>query len=100
MRGDKHSREGIKPPPFVLYLDEFQQYITDDMASMLDEVRKGGLHMVLSHQHMAHFAEHPKLKESVLVNARLRAVFGGLSTPSASELAEEMCLADASGHRT
>jgi hypothetical protein len=94
MRGDRKSRNGIEPPQFILYLDEFQQYITDDMAASLDEVRKGGLHIVLAHQHMAHFADHPKLKESVLVNARLRAVFGGLSTHSACELAEEMCLAE------
>ena len=93
-RGDVKSRTGIEPKQFLLYLDEFQEYVTEDMSGMLDQVRKGGLHMVLAHQHMAHFLDHPKLKESVLVNARIRAVFGGLSTQSACELAEEMCLAE------
>ena len=43
-----------KPRPFALYLDEFQEYITEDIAAMLDQVRKGGLHMVLAHQHLGH----------------------------------------------
>jgi hypothetical protein len=94
MRGDEKSRTDVSLKPFVLYLDEFQEYMTEDMATMLDGVRKGGLHMVLAHQHMAHFIDHPKLKESVMVNARIRAVFGGLSVKSACELAEEMCLAE------
>lgn len=88
------SPHGEKPRTFALYLDEFQEYLTDDVAAMLDQVRKGGLHMVLAHQHLGHFAENERLKESVFTNARIRAVFGGLSTPSASELAEEMFLPD------
>ncbi len=85
---------GAKPKPFSLYLDEFQEYITDDVGAMLDQVRKGGLQMILAHQHLGHFVDNQRLKESVLTNARIRAVFGGLSTPSASELAEEMFLPD------
>jgi hypothetical protein len=85
---------GEKPRSFKLYLDEFQEYITDDVAAMLDQVRKGGLHMVLAHQHLGHFEDNNRLKESVFTNARIRAVFGGLSTPSACELAEEMFLPD------
>src|SRR5438876_5208078 len=92
-RKDRKARTGVAPKQFILYLDEFQEYMNDDMAGMLDQVRGGGLHMVLSHQHMAHFTDHPKLKESVLTNARIRSVFGGLSTRSACELAEEMWLA-------
>src|SRR5439155_8759393 len=93
-RKDRKARTGVAPKQFILYLDEFQEYMNDDMPGMLDQVRGGGLHMVLSHQHMAHFTDHPKLKESVLTNARIRSVFGGLSTRSACELAEEMCLAE------
>ena len=37
---------GSKPSLFPLYLDEFQNYITDDIADMLDQVLKGGLHIV------------------------------------------------------
>jgi hypothetical protein len=85
---------GEKPKTFNLYLDEFQEYITDDIGSMLDQVRKGGLHMVLAHQHLGHLAENQKLLQSILTNARIRAVFGGLSFADASLLANEMFLPD------
>lgn len=85
---------GESPEPFNLYLDEFQEYITEDIGSMLDEVRKGGLHMILAHQHLGHLADNPRLLESILVNARIRAVFGGLSYTDACLLANEMFLPD------
>jgi hypothetical protein len=94
MRRAPQAKAGEKPRPFSLYLDEFQEYITDDVAAMLDQVRKGGLQMVLAHQHLGHFEDNKRLKESVFTNARIRAAFGGLSTPSACELAEEMFLPD------
>ena len=81
-----------KPPLFVLYLDEFQQYMTDDLAAMLDEVRKGGLHLVLAHQHLSHLDE--RLKKSVFTNVRVRAAFGGVSFEDGTELANEMFLPD------
>lgn len=83
-----------KPATYPLYLDEFQEYITDDVAAMLDQVRKGGLHMVLAHQHLAHLASNPRLLQSVLTNARIRAVFGGLPYEDAALLANEMFLPD------
>jgi hypothetical protein len=85
---------GEKPKTFNLYLDEFQEYITDDIGSMLDQVRKGGLHMVLAHQHLGHLADNQRLLQSILTNARMRAVFGGLSYADACLLANEMFLPD------
>lgn len=85
---------GQKPRSFSLYLDEFQEYITEDIAAMLDQVRKGGLHMVLAHQHLGHLVENQRLLQSILTNARIRAVFGGLSFSDASLLANEMFLPD------
>lgn len=85
---------GQKPRPFALYLDEFQEYITEDIAAMLDQVRKGGLHMVLAHQHLGHLIDNQRLLQSILTNARIRAVFGGLSYSDASLLANEMFLPD------
>jgi hypothetical protein len=76
---------------YSLYLDEFQMYVNDEMASMLDQVLKGGLHLVMAHQHMGQALD-PWLKESIITNARMRVVFGGLSVPTAKELAEEMLL--------
>jgi len=94
MRRATLSPLGEKPRPFSLYMDEFQEYINDDMAGMLDQVRKGGLQMILAHQHLGHFEANERLKESIFTNARIRAVFGGLSTPGAKILAEEMFLSD------
>ncbi len=94
MRRANQCGPGETPKPFVLYLDEFQEYITEDVAAMLDQVRKGGLHMVLAHQHLGHFADNPRLRKSVLTNARIRAVFGGLDYEDACLLANEMFLAD------
>lgn len=91
-RSNRESRYGVKPKPFVLYLDEFQEYINDDMAAMLDQVRKGGIHMVLAHQHLGHFWDNPHLKKAVFTNARIRAVFGGLDYEDASAVVNEMCL--------
>lgn len=88
------TRRSKELRPFTLYMDEFQEYITDDIASMLDQVRKGGLHLVLAHQHLAHFGDNPKLRTSVLTNARIRAVFGGLSYEDACVLGNEMFLPD------
>lgn len=82
------------PPPFILYLDEFQEYITDDIAAMLNEVRKGGLHLVLAHQHLGHFADNPKLRKAVFTNARIRTVFGGLDYEDACKCGDEMFLPD------
>jgi hypothetical protein len=88
------ERGEAKPKTFVLYMDEFQEYITDDIGAMLDQVRKGGLHMVLAHQHLGHLADNPRLLQSVLTNARIRAVFGGLPFDEACALANEMFLPD------
>jgi hypothetical protein len=90
----RRAASPAKPKHFMLYLDEFQEYITDDVAAMLDQVRKGGLHMVLAHQHLGHFADNPKLMKSVFTNARIRAVFGGLGYEDACTLGNEMFLPD------
>jgi hypothetical protein len=94
VRAADFRRRGEKPPTFLLYLDEFQEYITEDMAGMLDQVRKGGLHMVLAHQHLGHLAENPKLRKSIFTNARIRAVLGGLDYEDGCVMANEMFLPD------
>lgn len=88
------NEERKKPEHFSLYLDEFQEYITGDIGPMLDQVRKGGLHMVLAHQHLGHLADDPKLRKSIFTNARMRAVLGGLDYEDACVLANEMFLPD------
>ncbi len=38
--------------PFIIYLDEFQNYTTGSIASMLSELRKFGIGFVLAHQYL------------------------------------------------
>ena len=94
MRRAGRLAPGEEASPYALYLDEFQEYITDDLAANADEVRKGGLHMVLAHQHLGHFMDNKRLQKSVFTNARIRAVFGGLDYEDAALLANEMFLPD------
>ena len=50
------SRHDVPPPertPFFFYVDEFHAFSTSALASMLSEVRKYGLGLVLAHQHTA-----------------------------------------------
>jgi hypothetical protein len=42
-----------KRTPFHFYLDEFQAFVTPDVANALAESRKYGLHMCLAHQTMS-----------------------------------------------
>ncbi|MDA1330415.1 MAG: hypothetical protein DWG76_05580 [Chloroflexi bacterium] len=39
-------------PPFYLYLDEFQNYTTDNIQDILSESRKYALSLILAHQYM------------------------------------------------
>jgi hypothetical protein len=61
---------------YLLVLDEFQQYVTSDMASMLDEVLKFGLHLGFAHQRLEHLEREPALRDAVFGNARVKAAFG------------------------
>lgn len=38
--------------PFFLYIDEFQNFVTESLATMLSEARKFGLGLTLSHQYL------------------------------------------------
>lgn len=76
------------PKPFYLYLDEFQRFVSMDLTSMLDEVRKFGLYCVLAHQRFGQIDEN--LIDAVLTNCRVKAVFGGLPVESARRMAEEL----------
>jgi hypothetical protein len=53
--------------PFVLYVDEFQEFTTLSFVNMLSELRKYGLGLTLAHQHL-HQLE-PDIRHAVLGNA-------------------------------
>lgn len=52
--------------PFFLYLDEFQNFATTSIASMVSELRKYGVGLTLAHQHLEQLT--PEIREAVLGN--------------------------------
>jgi hypothetical protein len=53
-------------PPFFLYLDEFHTFTTLSLASMLSELRKYRVGLVLAHQFMAQLQ--PEIRHAILGN--------------------------------
>ena len=88
----KRDEWGRPPRPFHLYLDEFQNFVSLDITSMLDQVRKFGLFLTLAHQRFRQLD--PNITDAVLTNCRIKAVFGGLPAASARLMAEELFIGD------
>lgn len=63
-----------KRHPYYLYLDEFQNFITPSIASILSGARKYGLGLILAHQELGQI-EVSKTLNSVLSNPYIRICF-------------------------
>lgn len=62
--------------PFYLYIDEFQNFITDSLTSILSGARKYGLGLVLAHQDMEQVVSKDReVANSVLSNPYTRICF-------------------------
>jgi hypothetical protein len=85
---ERRKDRGRDPKPYYLYLDEFQNFVSLDIARMLAEVRKFGLFLVLAHQYAEQLEE--DLFTAALNNCQIKAVFGGLSVSNARRMAEEL----------
>jgi DNA helicase HerA-like ATPase len=71
------SRQSIskeKRHPFYIYMDEFQNFITPSITSMLSGVRKYGIGLVLAHQELSQIEE-SKILNSVISNPFTRICF-------------------------
>jgi hypothetical protein len=90
------AQENAKHPrKYFLYLDECQNYLTNDAAKILDQTLKGGLRVTLIHHHMGQFFDKPHLRQSLRINARIQVVFGGLPAEEAKPVAEDLFFAEA-----
>jgi hypothetical protein len=87
----RRDRSAGDPPPFHLYLDEFQTFVSPAIAGMLDQIRKMGIFLTLSHQRFGQLDE--DIIDAVLTNCKIKAVFGGLRAESARMMAEELFIA-------
>lgn len=63
------------PPPFYLYLDEFQNITTDTIATILSEARKFKLSMTMAHQYINQLQPRTGVKEAVFGNVGSLVIF-------------------------
>lgn len=74
MRRDKIAKEDRKD--FFLYIDEFQNYVTDSIESILSEARKYRLSLNIAHQYLWQLEQSDALTKS---NLNLKqAIFGNV----------------------
>ena len=74
--------------PCYLYVDEFQNFVTDGTAAMMSEARKFGLHLTLANQTLGQLKANPgrqDVLESVLGNVGNLIAFR-LGVPDAERL--------------
>jgi len=59
-----------KRKDFYLYIDEFQNFTTDSICSILSEARKYGLNLIIAHQYLGQLAkgQDTSIKEAVFGN--------------------------------
>lgn len=69
----KYIEQGLDFPNFFLYVDEFQNYSTPDIATILSEARKYKLNLVVAHQFIGQLDE--KIKEAIFGNVGTMSVF-------------------------
>jgi len=75
MRRQRQSQEERKD--FFLYIDEFQNFVTESIESILSEARKYRLGLILAHQYLDQLEKEDKLSGSVSLKG---AVFGNVGT--------------------
>ncbi len=69
-RADSYGKDF---PPFYLYIDEFQNFTTPSISSILSEARKYKLGLNIAHQYLAQLSD--DIKNAVLGNVGSMAVF-------------------------
>ena len=89
------GRDPKEPRPFYLYIDECYNYLNNDVESMLDQTRKFGLHLILSHQRLGQLREAGEgIYNAVMTGAQTKVVFGGLTSSDAQEMASDIFLGE------
>jgi len=68
---------GLAHPPYFLYIDEFQEFVTPDLGHFLALARGYRVGMTLAHQTLGQLT--PDIQAAVLANARQRIWLSGLA---------------------
>jgi hypothetical protein len=69
-RGDIPREQRV---PFYLYIDEFQNFATEEFIDTLSEARKYGLVLIMAHQNLSQLPR--QLQDSVLTNCGIQCYF-------------------------
>ncbi|KKW19195.1 MAG: hypothetical protein UY63_C0018G0016 [Parcubacteria group bacterium GW2011_GWA2_51_10] len=77
---------GVDLPVFYLYIDEFQNFATPSIGTILSEARKYKLSLIIAHQFIAQLDE--KIRDSVIGNVGTKAAFR-IGTTDAEFLAKQ-----------
>ena len=67
------TKEERKRVPFYLYIDEFQNFATENFLETLAEARKYRLYLILAHQNLSQLPE--RLQASILANSGVQVYF-------------------------
>ncbi len=73
----RQRQDATERKDFFLYIDEFQNYVTDSIESILSEARKYRLGLVIAHQYLDQLEKDSKLSGAVNLKG---AVFGNVGT--------------------
>lgn len=73
----RQREEASKRKDFFLYIDEFQNFVTQSIESILSEARKYRLGLILAHQYIDQLEKDDRLSGSVKLKG---AVFGNIGT--------------------
>lgn len=77
--------------PFFFAIDEFENYVTQDIGEILDQTHKFGLRLILAHHSLEQIREeNRKVLAAVMQNAKIKLVYGGLTYDDSEILAKEM----------
>lgn len=77
--------------PFTLYVDECHDFLSGDVAVILDRARSQGLHAVLAHQRLGQLMDAGEnIHSAVMGSTRTKVVFGGLEDRDAEVMAREI----------
>lgn len=85
-------RKEDESKPFYLYVDEAGNYVTEDIPLILEQGRKFGLHLILSHQHLFQLQRY--LGEdgfkSVMSGGQTKVIFGGMDYEDAKIMVDNV----------
>ncbi len=76
LRRQQELAQGKKPTDFFLYIDEFQNYVTESIESILSEARKYRLSLNIAHQYIGQLDQSNQKKGTNLKDA----IFGNVGS--------------------